>query len=335
MKTRVVVFGIDHNHCEAKVKEMLEHPDEFDVAGFFCESQDVYQRRAKNSSIYKNVRFVDSEDELFAIPNIDFVLVEPAVKNLMAFAKKVLKRNLSMHLDKPAGLDIDEWKNILQEAEDKKLIIQMGYMYRYNKGIEYALNKIKEGALGDIFHIYADMSTGLPKAFKENLRQYDIPAPLMYIYGIHLIDLIVSIMGKPLKIDTFNSKTGIDDISYQENNMAVFTYPKGTAVIKTFGSEVNGWENREFKVCGSKGTIKVSPVENKMVVQECYLLDSPKPWSPCGRVADIKEPNYRYLDQFRHLVKMLNGEKNPYSYEHELLVHRLTLIASGVIKDNE
>lgn len=335
MKTKVVVFGIDHNHCEAKVKEMIEHSDEFDVAGVYCESDDVYERRVKNSSVYKNLNFVKSEEELFNIPNIDFVLVEPAVKNLMVFAKKVLKRNYSMHLDKPAGLDINEWDGILKEAKEKKLIIQMGYMYRYNKGIEYLFNKIKDGSLGEIFFIQADMSTGLYKNFKDSLTIYNIEAPIMYIYGIHLIDLVTSIMGKPLKIDTFNYRTGLDDIPYKDNNMAIFTYDKGSAIIKTFACEINGWENREFKVCGSKGTIKISPIENKMVVQECYLNEHPKSWSPCGHIVDIKESNYRYLDQFRHLVRMLNGETNPYSYEHEFLVHKLTLQAAGVLKKDE
>lgn len=335
--TRVGVYGIDHNHCEAKIKELRTHPDEFEIVGVFCESDKAYKSRIEGCLTYRDLDIYYDKDEFFSLPNIDFMLVEPAVPNLLAFGKECIDRGYHIHLDKPVGFDLKGWKMTLSEAKEKGLIIQLGYMYRYNKGIEYALKRAKEGALGKVFYINADMSTGLPVWFKKDLLSYGVKSPAMYIYGVHLIDLILSGMGKPESVKHYSRASHIDGFDFLDNSFAVLSYQNGIATVKTFATEIGGWEHREFKICGEKGTIRVSPIENKMIVEECLQEDVKNPWRPSSRILPIEEPPYRYLDQFRHFVKMIHGEeKNIYSYEHEYFVQKLTLQACGYeVNDDE
>ena len=335
-RIRVAVYGVDHNHCEAKIKELKSVPSEFEIAGVYCESERAYKRRIEGHAVYDDLNLFYDKDSFFSLGDIDFLLVEPAVPNLLDFAIECLERGYHIHLDKPVGFDLKRWKLALFEAKEKNLLIQMGYMYRYNKGIEYALKRVKEGVLGKVFFISADMSTGLPAWFKNDLENYGVKSPAMYIYGVHLVDLVLSIMGEPDKVQCFSSSTGFGGFHFLDNSFAVFTYPNGIATLKTYGSEIGGWEHREFKVCGEKGTIRVSPIENKMKVEECLDRDVKNPWGPSGRIIDIEEPPYRYLDQFRHFAKMVKEEeKNPYSYEHEYLVEKLTLEACGYGVDDD
>ena len=177
------------------------------------------------------------------------------------------------------------------------------------------------------------MSTGLNVDFKKRLMSYNVLAPSMYIYGCHLIDLIVSILGKPKKVIPFNKKTGIDNLDLEDSGFAILEYDKGIATVKINCSEINGWERREFTVCGDQGTIMVQPIETPSKVVICNK-EYAKAWNCCGKEVEIEPQNERYIDQFKHLYRMINKEEqNPYSYEHEYLVHKLTLEDCGYCFD--
>ena len=327
-KLRLAVYGIDHNHCAAKVSELKSMPDLFEICGVYCESKEAFNRRGKEKC-YEDLKFM-SEDELFSLKDLDFILVEPAVPNLVKFAKVCIDKGYHIHLDKPAGVNLKEFEELLNEAKKKNLIIQMGYMYRYNKAIRYVLDNVKQDKLGNIISVDCQMSTGLDSNFKKNfLMSYGVKSPAMYIYGVHLIDLIVTVMGKPTRVIPLNKKTMIGDLDFEDSGFAILEYPNAVCTVRVNASEVNGWERREFVVCGEKGTIQVKPIENPTQIIECYKNEA-KSWSSCGHEVGLTPQDYRYKDQFVHLSRMIQKlESNPYSYEHEYLVHKLTLEACG------
>lgn len=326
-KIKVGVFGIDHNHCAAKVAEMRKIPELFEIVGVYVENEEVMSRRG-HDKCYDGLKFM-SEEELFAIKGVDLMLVEPAVENLVSFAQKCIDRGYHIHLDKPAGINLEEFKHLLMSAKEKNLIIQMGYMYRYNKAIEYAIEKVKEGFVGKPFSIDASMSTGLNVDFKKRLISYNVKSPSMYIYGCHMIDLIVSVLGTPLRVIPFNKKTMADGLDFEDSGFAILEYDFGVATVRINSSEINGWERREFTICGDQGTVSVRPIETPTHITICHK-EYAKSWSSCSKEVNLEPQIGRYTDQFKHLYNMIRKkEVNPYTYEHEYLVHKLTLEACG------
>ena len=83
-------------------------------------------------------------------------MVESSVPDLVDTATTCAERGLHVHMVKPAGTNLNAYKKFLDIAKDKKLVFQRGYMYRYNAGISYVLNKAKRGELGRIYNITAD-----------------------------------------------------------------------------------------------------------------------------------------------------------------------------------
>ena len=327
-KLNIAFYGIDHNHCAAKVSELKTLGDLFEIKGIVCESEEVYQRRVVNDKAYDGLVFI-SEEELFNMDDIDAVIVEPAVPNLIPMAQKCIDKGWHIHLDKPAGIKLEEYKKLLDCARGKDLIVQMGYMYRYNNAILYLLDKVKEGFVGDVFSVDTSMSTGLNKAFKEKLISYNVKSPSMYIYGCHLIDLIVSIWGEPQRVIPFNKKTLTDGLDFEDSGFAILEYENGIATIRINSSEINGWERRELTVCGDKGTISIRPIENPTRIYEC-LATNAKSWSSCASEVTLPKQIGRYRDQFIHFAQMINKEsENPYTYDHDYLVHKILLQACG------
>ncbi len=325
-KIKIGQIGIGHNHGAAKAADCKRLPEIFEFVGVVAPDVDEKYFDRKKLEVYKDVPFM-TEEELFAIPDLDAVLIETTVPNLVPTAKRAIDRGLHIHLDKPAGENIAEFEELLMSAKEKKLAVQMGYMYRYNPGVLYALEQIEKGRLGNIHTIDAHMSTCHKADFRRFLSQFK--GGSMYIFGCHLIDLIVKVKGKPNKVVPFIVNSGLDGIDFPDNSAAALVYDDGTCFIRTSSVEVNGWGRRQIAFCGDKGTIEIKPIEAPMHVTESYIEESLS-WKDVHHVVEPPKQEHRYTNMLTDFAKMIRGEgENPYTYEHDLYVHKATLAACG------
>ncbi len=325
-KIKIGQIGIGHNHGAAKAADLRRLSDIYDFVGIVVPEHDREYFSRRYLDEYKDIP-VMSEEELFCIADLDAVLIETCVPYLVPTARRAIDHGLHIHLDKPAGEDIAEYEQMLSEAEAKGLAVQMGYMYRYNPGVLYALDQIERGELGDIMYIDAHMSTGHDEKFRKYLSQFT--GGTMYIFGCHLIDLIVKIKGRPERIVSFNTNSHQDGIDFPDNCAAALVYKDGTCFVRTSSVEVNGWGRRQFVVCGTKGTIEIKPIESPMSVTQAYAQTA-KPWRDIH--SDIFPPKqeHRYINMLCDFAKIIRGEEiNKYTYEHDLYVHKATLAACG------
>jgi predicted dehydrogenase len=178
------------------------------------------------------------------------------------------------------------------------------------------------------------MSTEHVLAVRQYLTRFR--GGTMYIFGCHLIDLLISFMGKPERIIACQGKTGFDGVDFFDNGLAVFEYPRGACTIRTSSVEVKGYDRRQLVICGSKGTIEIKPLENPTVMTIAMADHSTEPGEylhdhhAVKRTIDLPELAGRYDTQLLDFAAMVRGEKtNPYTYEHELLVQQATLRACG------
>ena len=200
----------------------------------------------------------------------------------------------------------------------------MAYMYRYNYAIRKCIEMIKSGELGEIYQIDAEMSTYHSKEYREWLKHFK--GGSMYIFGSHLIDLIVSILGEPKNIYSFIKQTGFEDVYSDDNNFAVLEYEKAIAKITTLSVEVNGWGMRRFAVMGSKGTVEIKPIElNVKMIKSTKAMVGSSHYSDIKEEINVKDvPTLsRYDEMMKEFYQSVTGEKaNPYSYKHEFAVQK-------------
>ena len=325
-KIKIGQIGIGHNHGAQKCADCRRLTDLYEFVGVaFPECDAGFEKRVNNKE-YEGLKFM-SEEELLATPDLDAVIIETSVPKLVPTAQKAIDRGLHIHLDKPAGENIDEFEKLLSDAKQKHLAVQMGYMYRYNPAVLYAFEQINAGKLGEIYNIDAHMSTEHPADFRRWLSTFK--GGTMYIFGCHLIDLIVKIQGKPREVVPFISQSGKGDINFSDNSCAALLYDKGTSFVRTSSVEVNGWERRQFVINGSLGSIEIKPIEGPMRAIESYAGET-KPWSSFHTDITLEKQAHRYDNMLIDLANMIRGTgENPYTYEHDLYVHKATLAACG------
>jgi hypothetical protein len=71
-----------------------------------------------------------TEEELLATPGLQAVAVETEVKDLVPTGLRCVAAGKHIHLDKPAGESLADFKRLLDDAARQRLTVQLGYMLR-------------------------------------------------------------------------------------------------------------------------------------------------------------------------------------------------------------
>ncbi len=316
-------IGTGHAHA-SKFKD-YQNSDLYDVVGI-VEPNKILRKRAIDSGRYKNANWI-TQEKLLNTPGLKVVGVETPVKDSLDTAEICLKEGFHVHIDKPAGMSLPHFKKLLDYAASRHLIIQMGYMYRYNPAFVMLNQFLKNGWLGDVFEIHTVMSKVVSDGSREQLKHFE--GGLMFELGCHLIDMVVHILGAPEKVTPFMQHASLKhDDGLKDNTLAVFEYPNALVSVKSAGMEVDGFERRHFVVCGTKGTFHIQPLDAPSVR---FTLDAPRGKYKKG-YQEIKFGSYpRYVKDLEDLASWIQGNSDPlYSYEYDYLGQKTALQASGL-----
>lgn len=325
-KLKIGQIGIGHNHAEAKMATVRKFPEVFDVVGV-AEPDPAWREKRGALPGYRDLPFLPVE-ELLNTPGLDALLIESDVKDLTRYARLAIDRDFPIHMDKPGGEDYGEFRDLMEEARQKNLPVQLAYMYRYNPAVRYILEKQRSGELGKILHIDAHMSTEHSDEYRQWLTQF--PGSSMYIFGCHLIDLIVLLQGEPERIIPFFHQSGKNGVACFDNNAAVLEYPQGPSFVRVSSTEVNGYGRRQFVVCGTKMTVEIKPFEYPTVMT-VSRAGTDNIYADHRETVELPPITGRYDEEMLDFARIVAGEKeNPFSYDHELRIHRATLRACGV-----
>lgn len=327
-RIKIGQIGVTHEHASGKMDSLRRLTDYYEVVGLVAEEGAA----EVNSRTYAGVPRM-TEEELFAIPGLQAIAVETDMKELAATATRCMERGLHIHLDKPGGETLEPFQHLLAGCEAAGLALQMAYMYRTNPAIGLCFKAVREGWLGDLFEVHVVMSRWDDDNYRRFLARF--PGGAMYNFGSHLLDLVITMLGRPDKVHSFQKATRDDGL--MDNGLAVLEYPRATATVRAAIVEADGMRHRRVIACGTKGTAEVCPLENPaanytrdpLYVRLTLREDTPE--YPAGtHVIDAGTMDGRYEGQLIELARVINGEiENPYTYAHDLLTHEVILAAAG------
>ncbi len=323
---RIGQIGIGHNHGEAKMKTARRFPEVFEVVGYAEENEKWIEKRGDLEG-YRGLPRM-GVDEL--IDKCDAILVETDVWDLTKTAQKCVDAGKHIHMDKPASGTLAEYKRLLDTAEAKGLVVQLGYMYRYNPAVMKVFEWVREGKLGEIYSINAEMSTLHTDLFRTWLQNFN--GGIQYILGSHLVDLIVYLLGKPQRVTSFLKHSGKNGIDLPDNNLSVLEYEKALARVFVSSVEVNGHGRRQFVVTGSLGSASILPLEPATLTwSDLSIADNA--FRNCSVQVPIEPNGKRYDVMLNDFAAYIRGEKeNPYSYAHDYAVQEVLDQMVGGVK---
>lgn len=321
-RIRCGVLGIGHAHGIDLLKVLRASPD-YEFLGL-CEPDAAVREKWRDDPALRDVRWL-SEAELLGDPRVRMVAIESNVPRLLELAMRAVRAGKHIHLDKPAGTSLPEFQALLDEAARRDLLVQMGYMFRYNPGFDLVRRAVKEGWIGDVYAIHASMCTDLPADARARMNVH--PGGLMLELGCHLIDMIVLLQGAPQKVSSFLRHSGPFDDTLADNTCAVLEYDKALVTVETAAMEPLAFGARRFKVAGTNGSIILSPLEPP---HARLALREDVPGYKAG-VHEMDLPDLeRHVLDVADLALCIRGEKIfEYAKQHDLEVQRTVLRACG------
>lgn len=328
-KIRIAQIGVGHDHAEPTFESLKVQSDIFEIVGYdpVTEEEMLYPERMRIFDGYKRM----TAEEIMADPSIEAVAIETQEKDLTKYAIMAAKAGKHIQMDKPGGMKLSDFEELVAILKEKKLAFQTGYMYRFNPTVIDAIERVKNGELGEIYSVEAQMSCRYPVSRREWLKCFG-KGGMTFFLGCHLIDLVLQIQGRPEKIIPLTRPTYIDGVEACDFGMVVFEYKNGVSFIKTTSEERGGYMRRQLVISGSKGTIEIKPLEQgcatprmlNNMVRVC-IGDQNDEWGFDG-VHSVSEEYNRYDAMLASFAAIARGEKeNPYTLDYELELYKLVL----------
>jgi predicted dehydrogenase len=324
-KIRIGQIGTAHAHAGGKMGAMRSLTDLFEVVGI-TESDAARRQSAERSPTYAELAWM-TEDELLATPDLAAVAVETRIEDSASAALKCIRAGKHVHLDKPGALDHAEFKALRLEAEQRGLTVQMGYMLRYNPAFVLLFRAVREGWLGDITEVDAAMGKLADDGTRRSIGA--LPGGGMFELGCHVIDAVVTLLGKPAAVHAVSTPTRDDGV--KDNQIAVLQYAKASATIRVNHADPFGGPRRRFMVAGTKGVIDIQPLESGKLT--LILTEPRETWKKGQQQVQLTVPPGRYDEEFIDLAKIIRGEKKlTWDAAHDIAVHETVMLASGSAK---
>lgn len=327
-KVKIAQIGTSQNsHGIFIWQSLLKQSDIFEVVGYALPENEK-AKFPNECKVFEGHREMTVE-EILRDPEIEAVAVETEEIYLTKYALMVARAGKHLHMEKPGGIDLKDFEALIGLLKEKQLAFTTGYMYRFNPAVKEALRAVREGRIGKIISVEAQMNCKHARGVREWLECF--PGGMLFFLGCHLVDLIYQIQGEPKEIIPLSCSSGIDGLSTRDFGMAVFVYENGVSFAKTCDNERGGFLRRQLVICGEKGSMEIKPLESTTpdnayhaTLRHAESEDWQKPWEA------LEMPPYdRYDDMMRNFAEIVRGKENPYPYDYELNLYKLILRACG------
>lgn len=317
---RAAVYGVGHAHAMGKVEALRKLP-EFELVGV-CEPDPGIPRTHK---ALDGVRWL-SEKEVLG-DSIEFIAVESRVQQNLLYARRAIDAGKFVHLDKAPGDDLAKFRELLAEATRKKLVVQMGYQWRYQPAMEAAIEAARKGWLGRVQHFRAVIDK--PMSAKDRIQLAAFRGGMMFELGCHLIDRATALFGRPKKVTGHLWHHGAFDDSLADNTLGILEYDHAIAEIYVGATNPFGGEYRTIEITGTNGLMSVRPFGPYRMVS--HLKDAVGSF-PAGFKEHVfpPDPLPGYAPDMLEMARVIReGARPTYSAEHDLMTHEVLLRVCG------
>lgn len=316
-RIRIAQIGTQHGHAAGKMATLRRLKDHFEVVALAGAGENP-------GEVYAGLARLEME-QLLALPGLEAVIVETDFPDACAAAHAAIKAGKHVHLDKPGALQHDDFRAMRQEAEERGLVFQMGYMLRYNPAFQLLAEAVSGGWLGKITEIDAMMGKKLDDAGRRDLLRLEGGG--MFELGCHLVDAVCCLMGKPTVVQAFSKPTGSD--GFKDNQLALLEFPGALATLRCNMADPFGGPRRRFLITGTEGSMEIMPLESGQITARFTTPRGPYPKGT--QQISLPVPSGRYdaeLTAFAEAIRQ--GKSLPWNAAHDIAVHEAALRAGGV-----
>ena len=198
--------------------------------------------------------------EMLQDENVDLVYIAVPHTHHYMCAKMCLDAGKHVLCEKPFCVNVDQTKELLAMAEDKKLLLTEAIWTRYMPSRKIIDDLIAGGEIGEVTSLTANLGyelSEIPRIWDPKLAG----GALMDV-GIYLVHFARMVFGEKKAKITSEAlfKNGVDMI-----DSIIMTFEDGQ--VATMQSNVYAVQNRNGSIFGTKGYIEITNINNPEVIK--------------------------------------------------------------------
>jgi UDP-2-acetamido-3-amino-2,3-dideoxy-glucuronate N-acetyltransferase len=249
---RVAVIG-----CGAWGKNLVRNFAELGALTAVCDSD---KEKAESLATHYNVPSL-TEDQVFAAPYIEAVVISSLAPLHTFHAEKALRAGKHVYIEKPMALTVNDAQNLCSLAKEAGRILMVGHILNYHP----AFIKLKENLseLGPLKHIYAN---------RLGLGRFRHHESVLWDLASHDVSLILSLVNEmPTSVSPTWQSFVMPDVP--ASALLDLTFSKGlTAHIHV--SWLSPFKEQKLVVIGEKGIAVFDDrkpwAEKLTITKDCY-----------------------------------------------------------------
>ncbi len=333
MAFRLGMLGMWHTHAHGLVRQIAEHPKEFElVGGYDPDPKVAADRKEKWEKLVPRLRLFNDPDALLR-EKLDGVVVEGRVFENQKLARRALVSGRPVLLEKPAGDSVEGHWELVHIARRKHLHLQMIYLFRYMSAVQEMLARVRKGELGQVYEFRARLPKDLRDyaRFVEELKPYK--GGMFFEMAGHVIDMMVALLGKPKEAHGFLGHHHKEPPKeYLDNGVAVFRYDHAFGIIEVPALEVAP-HSRRIEVYGTEGALVIPHLgSGHLANKNIQPIEVYRKGKPGWERIDLPAATLQIRD-LREFAACATGKKDPdFSLDHDLAVQEALIEASGMLK---
>jgi scyllo-inositol 2-dehydrogenase (NADP+) len=270
------------------------HPDLDLVAG--CDTMgyltDVLEK-------YAGIKCYADFDKMLAEAKLDAILVATPSKLHASMVTKALNAGLHVFCEKPFVLSVADGEKLIELAESKGLVNQVGYHYRFVGAFKEAARVVNSGALGQIHHVRAEAYGPVVLRAKGGTWRTNANegGGALYDYACHALDLVNFIAGTPKGVSGV-VRNGIFSNGVEDEIYCSMHWDNGAS-----GQLAVNWSDESFRkmstkisVWGTNGRVTADRQECQIYLREeaAELPECKKGWT-VKYTTDLTQEVWFYL----------------------------------------
>jgi predicted dehydrogenase len=328
---RLGMLGMWHAHADGIVRRVAENPKEFTLVGFFDPDPEVVAAKRKLwEPRIPGFRVFEKPEQLLE-QKLDGVVVDGRVDRNLKLARMALESGRPVMLEKPAGDSLEEHRKLVVLAREKKLHLQMIYLFRYMSAVQEMLKRAKKGDFGRVYEFRARLPKDLPSYARNVWECSRYKGGIFFEMAGHVIDMMVAILGKPTSISPSlaHHHTG-EPADFIDDGVAVFGFERAWGIIEVPALETVPHQRR-LEVYGTGGACVIPHLgSGHLANKDIQPIDVCPAGGPEWKRIELPAATLQIAD-LREFAAVVAGRKAPdFDLDHDLVVQEALLKACSM-----